>query len=112
MTLTLPREDSPRYHLLAALRQGPGTFYQVCERAGIDIEDQHAEDKARLSFERLIGDFVHMTGVTYSLTAEARESFGEIKPTPSAGEIAGPAFRGIYDPRTVFITRRPEGARV
>lgn len=111
MTLTLPREDSRRYQLLAALRQGPGTFYQVCERAGIDIEGEHEEDKVRLSFERLIGDFVHMTGVTYSLTAEARELFGERKPAQYAGEIAGPAFRGIYDPRTVFITRRPEGAR-
>lgn len=112
MTITVfPPKGSRSHALLVALQKGPATFYQACERAGFDIEDSRLEEALRHIFDHMIGGNVRLVGITYQLTAEARLSLGEPQPVPYCGQVAGPAFRGIHDPRAVHITRRPEGAR-
>ncbi|TFW15938.1 hypothetical protein [Duganella callida] len=114
MTRALPRKETRSYALLIALQQGPGTFYQVCERAGFDIEQPGVESRLRPIFATMIGGHAQQHGIMYSLTDEAREAFGIVPPAPPpyVGQVAGPAFRGEHHPTTVFITRRPkEGAR-
>ncbi|SDF80402.1 MULTISPECIES: hypothetical protein [unclassified Duganella] len=112
MTITVfPPKGSRSHALLVALQQGPATFYQACERAGFDIEDSRLEEALRHIFDHMIGGNVRLVGITYHLTAEARTALGELQPTPYCGQLAGPAYRGIPHPTTVYITRRPEGAR-
>lgn len=104
-----PHQGSRANALLAALHQGPATFYQVCERANIDIDDSREEDAVRTMLGNLVGNTVCFDGLLYRLAA-ARTTKPDGQSEPS-GQVAGPAHRGIHDPRTVFITRRPEGAR-
>ncbi|MRW88838.1 hypothetical protein GJ699_02435 [Duganella sp. FT80W] len=107
----MPSKGSRSHALLVALLEGPATFYQVCERAGFDIEDARLEEALRHIFDHMIGGNVRLTGIRYSLTAEARRALGEPAPAPYVGQIAGPAYRGKHDPRTVYITRRATEVR-
>lgn len=98
--------------LLTELLKGPGTFYQVCERAGFDIEDTKTETAMRHLFDHMIGGNVCFDGKLYHLTNEARQALAPTTPAaPYVGQVAGPAHRGTIDPRTVYVTRRPERAR-
>lgn len=103
-----PHQGSRSQALLDALKQGPATFWQVCERANITFDDQHEEDAVRTMLGNLVGNTVCFDGLLYRLTVPRR---APVEHQPAAGQVAGPAFRGIHDPRTVYITRRPEGAR-
>lgn len=112
MTINVfPPQGSRSHALLVALQQAPATFYQACERAGFDIEDSRLEEALRHIFDHMIGGNVRLVGITYHLTADARAALGEPKPAPFIGQLAGPAFRGTPHPTTVYITRRPDGAR-
>ena len=50
--IPLPKPDSRSYALLQALIAGPGTFYQIAERAGFDIEEAGIENRLRMIFAR------------------------------------------------------------
>ena len=108
---TIPLKGSRSYALLVALKKGSGTFYQICERAGFDIEEPGVEYALRRIFDRLIGGNARADGIFYSLTASARLALEAKTSPPPVGQVAGPAFRGTPHPATVFITRRPEGVR-
>ncbi|MBV6321936.1 hypothetical protein [Duganella violaceipulchra] len=105
-----PPAGSRSRALLIALQQGPGTFYQVCERANFDIEDSRLELALRHIFDHMIGGNVSLRGLTYSLTEDARISLGEAPPAPYVGQVAGPAYRGTAYTAPVKIARRAAGA--
>jgi hypothetical protein len=107
---TIPAKGSRSHALLVAFQQGPGTFYQICERAGFDIEDSRLEVALRQIFDHMIGGNVRLSGITYHLTDEARLALGEAPPAPYVGQIAGPAFRGTAYTAPVRIARRAPGA--
>lgn len=100
-----PNHGARTQQLLAAIQQGPATFYQLCERANIDVDTPTEEDAVHAMLGNLLGKSVRFDGLLY-------RPFPAPRHTPAAGEVAGPAYRGVCDPRTVYITRRPEGARV
>ena len=106
----LPASSSRSFALLTALRQGPGTFYQICERAGFDIEDSALEEALRKLFDHLIGGNVCLSKITYSLTDEARLALGDAPPAKYVGQVAGPVYRGAIGHTTVRIARRAPGA--
>ena len=106
----LPDPRSGAHKLLRQLAAAPGTFYQICERAEIDIEDDRAERIQREIINSLIeGGHAHLVGVVYSITSAARAALAP--PAPNAGQVAGPAYRGTYHPAQVRIVRRAAGAR-
>lgn len=102
-----PHHGTRTRALLAALQNGPATFYQLCERADIDIEDPREEEAVQTMLGNLVGNGVCFDGLLYRLTAVARMA----APEECSSQTAGPAFRGISHPATVFITRRPVGVR-
>jgi hypothetical protein len=112
-TATFPAKGTRSHTLLVALQQGPGTFYQVCERAGFDIEDTRLEYALRKIFDRLIGGNARVVGIIYHLTDDARRALEPVNAVapPYVGQVAGPAFRGTYHPSQVRIVRRAAGAR-
>lgn len=106
----LPREKSGAHRLLRQLLIGPGTFYQVCERASCDIESDRAEQIQRALFDDLIdAGHAHQVGHVYYITSAARAAMAP--PVPYAGQVAGPAYRGTPHPMPVTIARRAAGAR-
>jgi hypothetical protein len=112
-TGAFPSNGMRSHTLLVALQQAPGTFYQVCERAGFDIEDTRLEYALRKIFDRLIGGNARVDGIIYHLTDEARRALNPeaAAAVPYVGQVAGPAFRGTYHPSQVRIVRRAAGAR-
>jgi hypothetical protein len=104
----LPNPRSGAHRLLTTLLAGPGTFYQICERADIDIEDDRAECIQRALFNDLV-DARHafLVGVTYAITTPARRA---LTPAPVAGKVAGPAHRAATLHSPVVIARRAAGA--
>ncbi|MBV8660368.1 MAG: hypothetical protein JO142_21320 [Burkholderiales bacterium] len=106
----LPAKSSRAYVLLQALLEKPGTFYQVCERAGFDLDDPKIDESMRRMFGHLIGGNVRLDGIIYSLTDEARTVLTGYKPEPYVGQVAGAAHRGTPYIAPVRIVRR-EGAR-
>ena len=109
---TIPAKDSRSHALLTELQKGPGTFYQICERAGFDIEDSQLYGPLRKIFDHLIGGNVRLVGIMYHITDEARLALGEAPPAPYVGQVAGPAYRGTPYQGVARTVRREAGARI
>ena len=103
--LPLPKPASRSYALLQALIAGPGTFYQICERAGFDIEEAGMESRLRMIFARGIQGHVRVSGILYELKDASRDAMLGIKPT-SQGQVAAPHFRGVVGAMPVLVVRR------
>jgi hypothetical protein len=105
----LPDRHRTARKLLHTLAAAPGTFYQICERAEYDIDDDRTEKLMRIVFDSLVeSGHAAYDGLTYTITDRAR---AEIAPrAPYAGQVAGPAFRGTIGHRLVKIARRAAGA--
>lgn len=102
----LPPPNSAPHQLLLTLLAGPGTFYQICERAGWDIEAERNETTCRKHFATMIENgHGLLRGLIYSISHGA--SVALAPPTPYAGEVAGPAFRGSEHIAPVRVVRRP-----
>lgn len=108
---TIPAEGTRSHKLLLALLKGPGTFYQVCERADFDIHKGGIESPLRRIFDFMIGGNVRLVGNIYTLTDAARASLTGAGPAPYIGQVAGPAYRGTPYHAPVRIVRRAAGAR-
>ena len=106
----LPEPSTGARKLLVALLDGPGTFYQICERLDIDIESNRAEFIQRELFNRLVeGGHAYLVGLVYDITTPARNVLAPVK--PYVGQVAGPAYRREPQVSTVTIARRAAGAR-
>ncbi|MDC8756242.1 hypothetical protein [Janthinobacterium fluminis] len=104
-TIKLPRINSRPYRLLQALLAGAGTFYQVCERAGLDIEQPGAEPLLRGLFEGMLATGVaKLDGILYSVTLRARLALEE-PAVPACGQVAAPHFRGAAAAMPVLVVR-------
>jgi hypothetical protein len=103
----LPHPNSRSYALLQALVVRPGTFYQVVERAGFDIEATGMEQRLRLIFTHGIQRHVHQDGIMYEIKATSRDAMLGINPAPAdAGQVAAPHFRGAASAMPVLVVRR------
>ncbi|WP_426076493.1 hypothetical protein [Janthinobacterium sp. PSPC3-1] len=107
--LPLPKPDSRSYALLQALIAGPGTFYQIAERAGFDIEEAGIEHRLRMIFARGIQGHVRVSGILYELKDASRDAMLGIKPPPQ-GQVAAPHFRGVAGAMPVLVVRRSKTA--
>ncbi len=103
--LPLPKPESRSYALLQALIAGPGTFYQIAERAGFDIEEAGMENRLRMIFSGGIQGHVRVSGILYELKDASRDAMLGIKPPPQ-GQIAAPHFRGVVGAMPVLVVRR------
>lgn len=103
--LPLPKTDSRSYALLQALLAAPGTFYQVCERAGFDIEEAGMESRLRMIFSRGIQGHARLDGIMYVLKEASRAALQGIQTAP-AGQVAAPHFRGVAGAMPVLVVRR------
>lgn len=103
--LPLPKPESRSYALLKALITGPGTFYQIAERAGFDIEEAGIEHRLRMIFARGIQGHVRVSGILYELKDASRDAMLDIKPPPQ-GQVAAPHFRGVAGAMPVLVVRR------
>ncbi|QKY09532.1 hypothetical protein [Janthinobacterium lividum] len=104
--VTLPKQGSRSYALLQAMLAGPGTFYQICERAGFDIEEAGMEHRLRMIFSRFIQGNVHLVGIRYVLKDASRAALLGAEPGQS-GQVATPHFRGTVGAMPVVVVRRP-----
>lgn len=105
--IPLPNPDSRSYALLQALVAGPGTFYQIVERAGFDIEEAGIEHRLRMIFSRGIQGHVRLAGILYVLKDASRDALLGIKP-PQLGQVAAPHFRGVAGTMPVLVVRRAQ----
>ena len=103
--LPLPKPGSRSYALLQALITGPGTFYQIAERAGFDIEEPGIEHRLRMIFARGIHGHVRVYGILYELKDASRDAMLGIKPAPQ-GQVAAPHLRGLAGAMPVLVVRR------
>ena len=103
--ITLPKLGSRSYVLLQALLAGPGTFYQICERAGFDIEEAGMEHRLRMIFSRFIQGNVRQVGIRYVLKDASRAALLGVEPE-QPGEVATPHFRGTVGVMPVVVVRR------
>lgn len=104
--VTLPKQGSRSYALLQALLAGPGTFYQICERAGFDIEEAGMEHRLRMIFSRFIQGNVRLVGIRYVLKDASRAALLGGEPE-QPGQVATPHFRGTVGAMAVVVIRRP-----
>jgi hypothetical protein len=102
----LPQKHHRAYRLIQILDAGPGTFYQVCERAGFDLDAKSAEGELREIFESLLrSGTAYKVGIIYSITDAARAALtGNVE--AYVGQVAGPAPRGVPFIAPVRIVRR------
>lgn len=102
---------TPAAHkLLQTLLAGPGTFYQICERAGIDVERVGDENVQRALFAKLLdAEHIYLDKLTYSISSAARLAIDP--PAPYVGEVAGPAYRGTVQAMPVHVVRRERAVR-
>jgi hypothetical protein len=101
----LPPPHATAARVLRALLAAPGTFYQICERAGLAIETDREERAQRSIFATLVDDgHARQSGLIYSLTSEARAELAP--PAPYVGQAAGPAYRGIVYVAPALVVRR------
>ena len=84
---------------------GPGTFYQICERAGFDIEEAGMEHRLRMIFSRFIQGNVRQVGIRYVLKDASRAALLGVEPE-QPGEVATPHFRGTVGAMPVVVVRR------
>lgn len=103
--LPLLKPESRSYALLQALIAGPGTFYQICERAGFDIEEAGMEHRLRMIFSRGIQGHVRVSGILYELKDVSRDALLGIR-LPPQGHVAAPHFRGVAGAMPVLVVRR------
>lgn len=69
----LPDLRHAAHKLLTAMLAGPGTFYQICERADIDVESKRVENGQRALFDAMVdAGHAKFDGNAYSLTIAAR----------------------------------------
>lgn len=101
----LPKPGSRTYALLQALMAGPGTFYQLAERAGFDLEMPGVEGCLRLIFSRSIPGHARLDGIKYVLKEATRNALLGIE-APPGGQVATPHFRGSACAMPVRIVRR------
>ncbi|WP_219117098.1 hypothetical protein [Janthinobacterium sp. UMAB-56] len=104
--ITLPKQGSRSYALLQAMLAGPGTFYQICERAGFDIEESGMEHRLRMIFSRFIQGNVRLIGIRYVLKDASRAALMGAGPE-QPGQVATPHFRGTVGAMPVVVVRRP-----
>lgn len=104
--VTLPKQGSRSYALLQAMLAGPGTFYQICERAGFDIEEAGMEYRLRMIFSRFIQGNVRQVGILYVLKEASRAALLGAEPE-QLGQVATPHFRGTVGAMPVVVVRRP-----
>ena len=104
--VTLPKQGSRSYVLLQAMLVGPGTFYQICERAGFDIEEAGMEHRLRMIFSRFIQGNVRQVGIRYVLEDASRAALQGAEPE-QPGQMATPHFRGTVGAMPVVVVRRP-----
>lgn len=104
--VTLPKQGSRSYALLQAMLAGPGTFYQICERAGFDIEEAGMEHRMRMIFSRFIQGNVRQVGILYVLKDASRAAVLGVEPE-QPGQAATPHFRGTVGAMPVVVVRRP-----
>lgn len=103
----LPHPSSRSHALLQALVVRPGTFYQVVERAGFDIEAAGMEQRLRLIFTHGIQHHVRLDGIMYEIKESSRDALLGVKPAPAtAGQVAAPHFRGATSAMPVLVVRR------
>lgn len=103
----LPHPNSRSYALLQALVARPGTFYQVVERAGFDIEATGMEQRLRLIFTNGIEAHVRLDGIMYEIKEASRDAMLGIKHAAApAGQVAAPHFRGVTGAMPVLVVRR------
>ena len=103
--ILLPKPGSRSYMLLQALIAGPGTFYQIAERAGFDIEEAGIEHRLRMIFARGIQGHLRVSGILYELKETSRDAMLGIKPVLQ-GQVAAPHFRGVAGAMPVLVVRR------
>src|SRR5471030_2086990 len=105
-SISIPQKHTRAFSLLAELMRGPGTFYQLCERAALSIESKTDERNVRHALDTLHRTgAARLSGVTYSITDRARAAMGGPS-APWIGQIAGPAYRGTPTCFPVKIVRR------
>jgi hypothetical protein len=98
--------------LLLVLLDRPGTFYQVCERAGYGIDGKGEEALLRHIFDGLLrAGTARLDGIIYSITLPARIALQIAAAPPTVGLPAAPAYRGTPYAMPVRVVRRSEGAR-
>lgn len=107
MRTSLPRNPSRAYTLLKELLNGPGTMYQLCERAGIDLDDTDVAHRVRLLFAELLGGHATVDRITYTITERARAQFALDAKEAYVGQVALP--RPLPAPRPVTVVRRAAG---
>lgn len=106
----LPDPRHAAHKLLSAMLAGPGTFYQICERADVDVESKRVENGQRALFDAMVdAGHAKFDCHVYSITIAARDALSP--PAPYVGQVAGPAYRGIAHFAPVTIVRRAAGAR-
>lgn len=101
-----PRKGSLPDQVLQTLLEAPGTFYQVCERIGVDLEQPGVTPRMREIFGNLMLSFIKLDNITYSLTVTARQAL-QVKPGDATGSIAAPHYRGPSVALPVTVVRRP-----
>ena len=104
--VSLPKHGSRSSALLQAMLAGPGTFYQICERAGFDIEEGGMEHRLRMIFSRFIQGNVRLIGIRYVLKDASRAALLGAEPEQH-GQVATPHFRGTVGAMPVVVVRRP-----
>jgi len=104
--VTLPKQGSRSYALLQAMLAGPGTFYQICERAGFDIEEAGMEHRLRMIFSRFIQGNVRLVGIRYVLKDASRALLLGAEPE-QPGHVATPHFRGTVGVMPILVVRHP-----
>jgi hypothetical protein len=101
----VPAKSLRQHALLMALLPAAGTFYQVCERAGIDIDLATSEIPVRHLFEVLMKcGAIRLDGILYALTPPARAAL--MPAAVPSGSIATAHYRGPNLALPVTIVRR------
>lgn len=101
----IPPQRTAAHALLMALLDGPGTFYQLCERARFDVEAVRDENIMRAVAESLVTlGHARLSGLTYSISPATRRVLRP--PVAYAGQVAAPHYRGTCMRMPVTIVRR------
>ena len=103
----VPAKSLRQHALLMALLPAAGTFYQVCERAGIDIDLESSELPVRHLFELLLkAGAIRLDGILYALTGRARQALMPAASSAPTGSVATAHYRGPCRAMPVTIVRR------